>query len=472
MLREAGAARWFIAGVVALALIGSIATIVFALELSAFVARAAWADLGIAIVAAGVKALTLVIQESFAANAAAKVKAQLRRKLFLKLFESKSAWRDQQKSAELTWLLTSGLDSLDAYFAKFLPQLVYTALAMPLFVVVIGSQDWLSAGLLLVTMPLIPVFMVVIGWATARVQDRQLKALSSLSNYFGEIIRGLLTLRVYGRAEHQATNLVTLSKSHRTKTMKVLSVSFLSGFALELIASLSVALIAVSIGLRLLNGQMDYRVGLFVLLLAPDAYLPLRMIGANFHASSEGVAAIRMCFDLFDSEHEALVAQPIDFKVGKFTVLTGESGSGKSSALEALISDQTAWMPQATSLLPGTVEQNIAGFGVVDRIMLHEATTLACLDDVSLNSELSEINTALSGGQAQRVALARTFYCLLVTGRSTLLLDEPISAQDALRAKQIVRNLSSLSKRGFTVIANSHQVLLTRAADRIIEVSA
>ncbi len=455
-----------------IALVGTFSTIAFSLQLSAFIARAEWANLAIAVVAAAIKAMTLVLQELLAARAVAAVKSQLRKKMFLKLFDATSAWRDQQKTAEITWLLTSGLDALDAYFAKFLPQLVYTAVAIPAFVLVIGSQDWLSAGLLLLTMPLVPLFMVVIGWATARIQQRQLSARTTLTNYFSEIIRGLITLRVFGRAEYQVTNLEKLSRQHRDKTMKVLSVSFLSGFALELIASLSVALIAVSIGLRLLNGEMDYRIGLFVLLIAPDAYLPLRMIGANFHASSEGVVAIRTCFDLLDSRIEAPPASLFNYAAGKLTVVTGESGSGKSSALEALISDDTVWMPQSAVLLPGTIKQNIAGFGEVDENLVLEVVALACLDDIQLTTEVSEINKGLSGGQAQRVSLARTLYNVRASKRSTLLLDEPISSQDATRAKKIVNNLGKMCREGITVVAISHQNLLSRSADYVIEVKS
>lgn len=469
MLREAGAARWFITGVVAFALFGTFGTLLFSFELSAFIARAQFANLWLAFGGAALKASTIFGQEWLAARAAVRVKQQLRSKLLDRVFAAPSAWREAQSSDELTWLLTSGLDALDAYFAKFVPQLIYTAIAMPIFVITALTQDALSALLIVLTMPLIPLFMVFIGWATNKVQQRQLDAMTGLSGYFGEVIRGLLTLRVFNRAEHQANNLVQLSKDHRSKTMKVLSVSFLSGFALELIASLSVALVAVSIGLRLIDGAIDYRAGLFVLLLAPDAYLPLRMIGANFHASSEGVAAIRKTFALLDTSVVAQSARAVRVMPERFTVFVGESGTGKSTALEALIDENAAWLPQGAAILPGTVLQNIAGFGAVDQGALTFALKTACLDDVDLGLELGQINNALSGGQAQRVGLARALYRVASGGASVLLLDEPLAAQDATRAKQIAKNLLAIARSGVTVVAVSHQDVLHKLADERIE---
>ncbi|MEY4348810.1 MAG: thiol reductant exporter subunit CydD [Actinomycetota bacterium] len=455
---------------VALALLGTLGTLLFSFELSAFVARATFANLWLGLLGATVKAISVFGQEWVASISAAKVKAQLRSKLLTRIFAAGSPWHEKQSSAELTILLSSGLDSLDAYFSKFLPQLVYTAIALPVFFGVTLGQDPTSAIIMICTMPLIPLFMVIIGWATQRVQQRQLAGLTAMSTYFGEVVRGLLTLRVFGRAEAAADNLVSMSRRHRKNTMRVLSVSFLSGFALELIASLSVALIAVSIGLRLLNGQIDFRVGLFVLLLAPDAYLPLRMIGANFHASTDGVAAIQKTFDLMEQRFEAPVPIRIAPAQGKFNVLVGESGAGKSTALEALDGADSAWMPQSPMLLPGTIADNIAGFGQIEPALLAEAVRCATLDDVDLNQAVSDLNQALSGGQAQRVALARAVYRGLAQGARTLLLDEPVSAQDKKRAAAIGMNLKHLTGRGFTVVAVSHQDALSKLADRVIEV--
>ena len=473
-MREATAARWFFAGVVAFALLGTLSTIVFAFELTQLVVNFEEANVWVAIGAAAVKAATLIGQEWFSAMAATRVKAQLRSRLLGQIGGANRTWTSKQNSAELQLLLTTGLDSLDAYFAKFLPQIVYTALAVPIYVLAIFTQDALSAFTVLVTMPLIPLFMIFIGWATAKVQQRQLVSLTALSTHFADALRGITTLKVFGRAEAQVDTMRLNSEQHRKRSMKVLSVSFLSGFALELVASLAVALVAVSIGLRLIDGSITLAAGLLVLILAPDAYLPLRMIGANFHASSDGVAAIQRTFALIDSQADAAEqAEPMKIEpiAGKLLVLTGPSGSGKSTALKALVNRKSAWMPQGASLLDGTVRSNIVGPGSFDEKVLQRAAHLAALDDLDFDLEVGASFSTISGGQVQRVALARALYRALASDCSIILLDEPTSAIDAQRVKQVVSSLSELAAEGFAVIAISHQNFLIEASDKVIEVT-
>lgn len=473
-MREATAARWFFAGVVAFALLGTLSTIAFAFELTQLVVNPANANVWLAISAAAVKAATMVGQEWLSSIAATRVKAQLRSKLLGQIGEANRTWISRQNTSELQLLLTTGLDSLDAYFAKFLPQIVYTALAVPIYFLAIFTQDALSAFTVLLTMPLIPLFMIFIGWATAKVQNRQLASLTALSTHFADALRGITTLKVFGRAEAQVEIMRSNSEQHRKRTMKVLSVSFLSGFALELVASLAVALVAVSIGLRLIDGTITLAAGLLVLVLAPDAYLPLRMIGANFHASSDGVAAIQRTFALIDSQADAAEqAEPMKIEplAGRLIVLTGPSGSGKSTALKALINQNSAWMPQGASLLDGTVRSNIVGPGSFDEKSLQRAAHLAALDDLDFDLEVGASFSTISGGQVQRVALARALYRALATDCSIILLDEPTSAIDAKRAKLVVSSLSQLAAEGFAVIAISHQSFLIEASDKVIEVT-
>jgi ATP-binding cassette subfamily C protein CydD len=274
------------------------------------------------------------------------------------------------------------------------------------------------------------------------------------------------------------TAIAATSNQYRERTMKVLRISFLSGFALELIASLSVALIAVAIGLRLINGDIPLLTGLFVLLLAPEAYLPLRMVGANFHTSAEGVAASKLVLDIID-EAKALnpsVSAPIDFayELNKVTVLVGPSGAGKTTRLNQLRKQlgngQVAWLPQRIGLLEGTVLENIVGpVADVDQECLNQALTLSALDDVALNYQLTQDAGTVSGGQAQRIGLARALYAALTSDISTLLLDEPISAQDSDRARTIGENLAALADKGYTVVAVSHQPVV--GAHHIVEVA-
>jgi ATP-binding cassette subfamily C protein CydD len=269
--------------------------------------------------------------------------------------------------------------------------------------------------------------------------------------------------------------------------MKVLRVSFLSGFALELIASLAVALIAVSIGLRLLSGELTLMVGLFVLLLAPETYLPLRQVGAQFHASAEGVAASSGILDIIQeaqlepkSSHSVAV-DDYHFAPGELTAIVGPSGVGKSSIFRQLLGfhsssvglekDQVSWLPQASRLFEGTVKTNIVGPGRdAAESIFRTACQLAALDDLTAEHQVGVAGASVSGGQAQRICLARAFYRALESKCSHLLLDEPISALDEARAAVVVQSLKDFATSGLTVVAISHQKLLVNSADRVIEV--
>lgn len=487
MLATAKAARWFIASVVALALLNMALTVAFAWNLSSFITQVfvrhhtvseAFPSM-VAFTAAGLcRAASLWLQEWLGAFAATNAKSELRGKLIDAVVKLGPDWVASRGTANLQVLITQQLDALDAYFAKFLPQLVFTAIVTPLFTALIFATDPISGWSLLATLPLIPLFMVLIGWATQSVQNKQLQAMSQLTSHFVEALRGLTTLKVFGRAQNQVTAIAATSNQYRERTMKVLRVSFLSGFALELIASLSVALIAVAIGLRLINGDMPLLTGLFVLLLAPEAYLPLRMVGANFHTSAEGVAASKLVLDIIDEAKALKPSEPqtLDFayEANRVTVLVGPSGAGKTTRLNQLRKQlgkgHSAWLPQRIGLIEGTVLENIVGpVADVDQACLNQALSLAALDDVDLNHHLSQDAGTVSGGQAQRIGLARALYAALTSEISVLLLDEPISAQDAERARTIGENLASLANKGYTVVAVSHQPLV--GAHHIVEVA-
>ncbi len=282
-----------------------------------------------------------------------------------------------------------------------------------------------------------------------------------------------------------------VSEQHRSKTMRVLRISFLSGFALELAGSVSVALIAVSIGLRLVDGSMGLFIGLYVLILAPEAYLPIRQVGAHFHAASEGLTASQGVLNIID-EASALRSTEVvsapdkpQFSAGRLTVLTGPSGAGKSTIFRQLLSFDTdgdsveaaaeraqiSWLPQSPGLFMGSVQENIIGPDALDRQALRDSIKLAALDDLSLEVPVGVAGASISGGQAQRVALARTFYRALTKNTPILLLDEPISALDEERAARVVSALKFFAKDGRTVVAISHQPTLIQAADLVEEVS-
>jgi len=474
--------------VVALAMLGSAATVTIAWATSFFISQVfiehepvdsvifclRWLAIG-----GLVKAFVIWLQEFLATRAAAAVKQELRGKLFDSINKLGPGWLAHRSVAEINLLATTGLDSLEPYFAKYLPQLIYTAMVTPLF---IGIT-------LLVTLPLIPLFMILIGWATRSIQDRQLQALTLLSQHFLEVLRGLATLKIFRRVDAQTETLNRVSNEHRVRTMKVLRITFLSGFALELIASLAVALIAVSIGLRLLSGDLTLGVGLFVLLLAPEAYLPLRQVGAQFHASAEGVAASSGILDIIDEGQagEAKQAEPVtgrySFKTSALNVITGPSGIGKSTIFNNLLGfgggradfklNDVAWMPQVNKLFAGTVAENIEGPDVpTNQDLLNEVMKLAALDDLISSQQVGQSGSQVSGGQAQRISLARTFYRAKSKGCSYLLLDEPISALDETRARTVIESIHSLVADGLTVITISHQESLIQVAEHLIEVKS
>jgi ATP-binding cassette subfamily C protein CydD len=494
LLREAGAARWFIAGVVVLAMLGSAATVAIAWSASFFISQvfiehvsvhSVSSCLGLLLLGGIVKALTIWLQELAAVKATAAVKLELRKKFFEAMNALGPGWVAKRSAAELNLLATAGLDSLDPYFAKYLPQVVYTALVTPAFVAIIWLSDFSSGLVLLLTIPLVPIFMILIGWATRSVQQKQLEALNTLSRHFLEVLRGLTTLKIFGRAKSQVEILTRVSEEHRLRTMRVLRVTFLSGFALELISSLAVALIAVSIGLRLLSGDLSLMVGLFVLLLAPDAFLPLRQVGAQFHASSEGVTASTAILNVIESARakpqKIAPSNLPNFDLGSFYAITGPSGAGKSSIFAELLGlgastptisfADCAWMPQQNKLFAGSVMENIVGVDETpDKVILKEAMRRAALDDLEGSVQVGENGSSVSGGQAQRICAARAFYRALNREVQFLLLDEPISALDQARANVIVESLKLFAKEGNAVVAISHQAGVLEAADLVIEV--
>ena len=231
-------------------------------------------------------------------------------------------------------------------------------------------------------------------------------------------------------------------------------------------------MVAVSIGLRLIDGTITLAAGLLVLILAPDAYLPLRMIGANFHASADGVAAIERTFALLDQKAAVSSIRPIKIKpkAGKVMVVTGPSGVGKTTALRALVEAKSAYMAQGSGLIAGTVQSNIIGDQRADFQVLERVLQLAALDDVDLATTVGPDFANLSGGQVQRVALARACYRLLTAGCTTLLLDEPIAGLDPFRGNQISKSFKMLASEGFAVVVVSHQSSLIKAASEVIEV--
>ena len=297
LLRRVPATRRHLAALGSLSVIGAAVVIAQATALAAVLAEAAAGRLDRAALAAFVaaiagRAVVMWAQAVVAARAAASVKAALRADLLAAVGRRGPLWLSGQRAGEIATLTGRGLDALDAYFTGYLPQLLLSV-TVPLAVVTrLTFADWSSAVIIAVTLPLIPIFGALLGWHARAATERQWRRLALLGGHFLDMVRGLPTLRAFGRARAQVDVVRRMADRHRAATMKTLRIAFLSGLVLELVATLSVALVAVPVGLRLLDGGLTLQTALLVLLLAPEAYLPLRAAGSRFHASMEGLTAL------------------------------------------------------------------------------------------------------------------------------------------------------------------------------------
>ncbi len=414
LLRYAAAARGYLVLTVGLGLVTT-ALILAQAGLLAHALAAPAAGTGVAALGATLAVLLAVLAgravaayggELAALRAAAAVKSQLRRKLTAHVVRLGPAWLGGQQAGELATLSTKGLDALDPYFARFLPQLVLAFLVPVAVLVRVGLADWISAVVIAVTLPLIPVFAVLIGWQTRAQTERQWRLLARLGGHFLDVVEGLPTLKLFGRAPAQATVIREVTDAHRHATMRTLRVAFLSALVLELSAAVATALVAVEVGLRLLAGHIPYQTALLVLLLTPEAYLPLRAVGLQFHASMEGVTAAGRACQVLDTPRPApsgpravppgrgLVSGPLaqadlrrDFiflneasleypgrdravldrvsltiRPGERIAITGPSGAGKSSLLALLLRFAAPTGGRIEAGPPGAPRTDIAAF--------------------------------------------------------------------------------------------------------------
>ncbi|WP_329400615.1 thiol reductant ABC exporter subunit CydD [Streptomyces melanogenes] len=534
LLRYARATRLFLAAVVALGLVGAGLVVAQAMLIAEVVVGAFQDDLGagglrtplllLGAVAVG-RGLVSWLTELAAHRASAAVKSELRGRLLERAALLGPEWLSGQRTGSLVALATRGVDALDDYFSRYLPQLGL-AVVVPVAVLArIVTEDWVSAATIVVTLPLIPLFMALIGWATQAQTDRQWRLLSRLSGHFLDVVAGLPTLKVFGRAKAQAESIRTITSEYRRATLKTLRIAFLSSFALELLATLSVALVAVGIGMRLVHGDLDLYTGLVILVLAPEAYLPLRQVGAQYHAAAEGLSAAEEIFEVLETPlpeggTDAVSTGPVRIDVDGVTVrhpgrtepslanaslvvepgetvaLTGPSGVGKSTLLGAVLGfvapdegrvrisgtdlgalsleqwrERIAWVPQRPHLFAGTIAENVRlarpdADDTAVRDALRDAGALefvTALPD-GLGTELGEGGAGLSAGQRQRLALARAF----LADRPVLLLDEPTAALDGATEAGIVDAVRRLSA-GRTVLLVVHRPALLAVADRVVE---
>ena len=469
------------------------------------------------------RALLATFGETLAQRAATRTSAQLREALLAHVVRLGPIWLSGERRGQVATLATRGVDSVEPYVARYLPQLVI-AIIVPLTVgVAILTQDLVAAIIVAVTAPLIPVFMALIGMYTQSATAKQWSTLGALSGHFLDVVAGLPTLKAFGRERAQSQRMAEVDQRYRTATLGVLRVSFLSSFVLELLATVSVAVVAVSIGLRLLDGGLTLQTGLTVLILAPEVYLPIRAVGAQFHAAADGIDAAEQVFGILATEPAvtgtrtdvpggdvvvdavtvtypgsdvvALAPVSLTLRSGRVTAVVGPSGVGKSTllaALQAFVAPTAGAVlvggvalatldPEAWRLTIGVVGQDpvLVGPTVADDVRLRRPAATAAEVDAALRaagidpatlpdgaaSRVGDLASDVSAGQRRRVALAR----VLLDPPPLVLLDEPTAGLDDATEIDVVDAIRRLADAGAAVVVVAHRPSLVEGADEIVE---
>jgi thiol reductant ABC exporter CydD subunit len=462
------------------------------------------------------------INDVLAQRSATRTSRELRAAMLDHVVKLGPIWLAGERRGQVATLATRGIDSVEPYVSRYLPQLVI-AVVVPLTVgIAILTQDLLSAVIVAVTAPLIPVFMILIGLYTQTATAKQWSTLGVLSGHFLDVVAGLPTLKAFGRETAQSQRMAEVDRRYRKATLGVLKISFLSSFALELLATLSVAVVAVAIGLRLVNGELTLQTGLTVLILAPEVYLPIRMVGAQFHAAADGVDAAEQVFEILATEPAttgtrvdvpsgaivvdgvgvtypgsdvvSLVPTSVVIEPGRVTAVVGESGAGKSTLLavlqafvaptegtvrigDAALSDLDAGAWRARL---GVVAQDpvLVGPTVADDVRLRrphasDADVDAALHEAGLDpatlpdgaaTRVGDLASDVSAGQRRRVALAR----VLLDPPPLVLLDEPTAGLDDDAEADVVAAVRRLAARGSAVVVVAHRPGLVEPGDTVV----
>lgn len=470
------------------------------------------------------------LSEIFASSMATKLKYSIRQNLMEHLNRVSPTLIDLERSGEMSHVVTNGIEALDAYFRSYLPQLFKAALIPLIILIFVFPLDFLSGIVFLLTAPVIPIFMILIGELAKSATQKQWKTLSSMSAFLLDVIEGLPTIKILNRSKALVQRIELVSETFRQTTMRVLRIAFLSALVLEMAATISTAIIAVEIGLRLLYAKMAFSDAFFILILAPEFYQPMRLLGSSFHAGMEGFEAAQRMFQLFElpirkekvkasqsltklsghivfekvsarypmAQSHALSEVSFEFLPGKKNVLVGKSGSGKSTVFNLLLkflepsaghiwadgrplsqipNDQwyrwISWVPQKPYLFHDTIAQNIrlANPEATDA-QIQAACKKARLHEfiVSLPQKyetlVGEQGARLSGGQAQRLALARAF----LKDAPLILLDEPTSNLDPELDAEILEILNAFAGNK-TQILIAHRLSTVKSADVIVALS-
>jgi ATP-binding cassette subfamily C protein CydD len=540
LFRHAKRAKNFLFWTVILGVLGAVATIAQMVFLSKVVDRVLFSGEGLEqmmtlllllLGATVLRSGLLWLREIAGQRGAIHVKNELRKRLFAHLIGLGPSYTRGERTGELTATAVEGVEKLEAYFARYLPQMALSMFVPLLVAAYVLPTDWISAVLLLLTAPAIPVLMILVGSHAEEHTKRQWSALSRMSAHFLDVLQGLPTLKAFGRGAVERERVAEISDEFREKTLKVLRWAFLSGFVLEFITTLSLALVAVALGIRLLMGSIAFEPAFLVLLLAPEFFRPLRELGVHRHAGMEGKAAAERIFEVLDTpapmspgsgaasrptsqlsiefddvsysypgnKERALSSINLTLPAGTCTALVGRSGAGKSTVVNLLmrfldpesgriaangicVTDLpvetwracVALVPQRPYLFYGSVMENIhLARPSATQQEIEEAAALAGATEFiarlphGYDTQIGERGVRLSGGEAQRLAIARAF----LKDAPMLIMDESTSSLDPESERLIGEALERLL-RNRTVLVIAHRLNTVYRADQIAVLEA
>ena len=467
--------------------------------------------------------------ERVAFKAGAQLRQDLRARLLAHVQRLGPVWIAGKSRGDLLNSVVNGVEALEGYYARYVPTMNITGLAPLMILIAVFPVDWISGTVLLITGPLIPLFMWLIGKGTEELNQRQWRKLAYLSGRLLDTLQGLTTLKLFGASKREADVVAQISENYRTSTMQVLRVAFLSSVVLEFLATAGIALVAVLIGFRLLWGELHFLPGFFVLLLAPEFYAPLRNMGAVYHLRMDAIGASERILEIlaeplparrnglaslprvahtirfdevfvsYDGKHEALAGCSFEIPANSVTAVVGASGTGKSTALNVLLGfvraqrgrivvsgvdlaevsedawlGQLAWVAQRAHVFAGSVADNIRLAKPDASLEAIVACARAAHADAFIralphgyDTMLGERGAGLSGGQVQRLALARAF----LKDAPVLVLDEPTAHLDARSQREVMDSLAVLA-RGRTVLMLTHRLHTLALADHVVVLDA